>query len=405
MKRALLLLLAGCAAGERDRRLEDVAKDWCMTIRASQVIPVYPLTEDLVPGDVFLVSLTADEQHRLYREKGFLPFDVHLDRLDPKGTKAFYDHREEETVPTAAFPSYGFTISEGGGFNMALPIYGIPVGLSLMNAHAADGSISIAGAGTTGVDILSLEAQVREWALPRREYLARYESHYLRVVHRVYLARELDVALRSSGGFEAGASTPDLQAINATLPGVSLKVTAASAGTIALRQTFEEPLVIGYLGFDLPILYDGTLGPAFSTNAMLEERLPPAPAAALFRSAGLSALYDGLRRSTDADARFHREQLDALASLAPAVYDFTAYESVAGGGIKESPDVTPGRSVPGEGFRRVLTYRENLESTLRILPKQDARRDHGERLYEALNRALAGPPAIRSAVRYFYGGE
>jgi hypothetical protein len=28
-----------------------------MTIRASQVVPVYPLTEDLQPGEVFLVQL------------------------------------------------------------------------------------------------------------------------------------------------------------------------------------------------------------------------------------------------------------------------------------------------------------------------------------------------------------
>jgi len=56
----VLLLVGGCA--NKERQLEQVAKDWCLTIRASQVIPVYPMTEDLQPGDVFLVQRTVDEQ-------------------------------------------------------------------------------------------------------------------------------------------------------------------------------------------------------------------------------------------------------------------------------------------------------------------------------------------------------
>ena len=44
-----------------------------MTIRGSQVIPVYPLTEDIQPGDVFLVQLPIDQQQKLYQQNGFLP--------------------------------------------------------------------------------------------------------------------------------------------------------------------------------------------------------------------------------------------------------------------------------------------------------------------------------------------
>lgn len=43
--------LQGCSLLSRDpsieEELERVAKDWCMTIRASQVLCTYPLTEDL----------------------------------------------------------------------------------------------------------------------------------------------------------------------------------------------------------------------------------------------------------------------------------------------------------------------------------------------------------------------
>lgn len=74
-------LLGGCATTMRDEQLARVAKDWSLVIRASQVIPVYPLTEDLEPGDMFLVRRSIPRQHREYQSRGFLPMDLHLTRL------------------------------------------------------------------------------------------------------------------------------------------------------------------------------------------------------------------------------------------------------------------------------------------------------------------------------------
>ena len=73
-----VLLVTGCNSLPRskDQELEQVAKDWSMTIRASQVIPVYPLTEDLQPGDVFLVQVPVEQQQQVYKEKGFLDIFV-----------------------------------------------------------------------------------------------------------------------------------------------------------------------------------------------------------------------------------------------------------------------------------------------------------------------------------------
>jgi len=48
----LAWVCSGCASSET--QVQKAAKDWCMTIRGSQVIPVYPLTEDIQPGDIFL---------------------------------------------------------------------------------------------------------------------------------------------------------------------------------------------------------------------------------------------------------------------------------------------------------------------------------------------------------------
>jgi len=88
---AALVMLTGCAS--KKRQLEDVAKDWCMTIRASQVIPVYPLTQDIQPGDVFLVQLPVDKQQLQYENRGFLPLDNHVARLVPTNYGDFYAKR------------------------------------------------------------------------------------------------------------------------------------------------------------------------------------------------------------------------------------------------------------------------------------------------------------------------
>lgn len=91
ISRALFLLLAagmlsGCATQKMSgEQLARVAKDWSLSIRASQIIPVYPLTEDLQPGDVFLVQTPVEEQVKVYLAKGFLPLENLVTRLSPAG--------------------------------------------------------------------------------------------------------------------------------------------------------------------------------------------------------------------------------------------------------------------------------------------------------------------------------
>src|SRR5689334_25104221 len=85
------LLVTGCHTSKQ-YQLEHIAKDWCMTIRASQVIPVYPLTEDIQPGDIFLVQVPVDKQQQLYEANGFMALDNNLARLNPAGYDSFYDH-------------------------------------------------------------------------------------------------------------------------------------------------------------------------------------------------------------------------------------------------------------------------------------------------------------------------
>ena len=338
----------GCTTS-KEAQLEAVAKEWSMVIRASQVLPIYPLTEDIQPGDVFLVQMPIDQQHAIYQQRGFLPFDNHLWRLQPTGYKALYERSFEvgdpsatppttlpkrwmkpgtdkaiawAEAPQAGFPTYSFSVKRGAGFAAALPVQGVPIGLSLLGTDTADGSVTIDKARTYGVDTVTLYEQVTEWAAQKEGFLAHFAPHdgktnYLRVVTRVYLVGRLVVTLTdtSSRGAQASAGAPKavdifaavpegapqdhptitaerykegLKVLDATLagalaevndqvlPGATLKVVAASSRSITTSETFiDRPLVIGYLGFDVAILAGGRLGPPIPTHAVLEHGAVP----------------------------------------------------------------------------------------------------------------------------------
>lgn len=328
-----ILLVAGCGSS-RQAQLEEVAKDWCLTIRASQVIPVYPLTEDLEPGDVFLVTVSAQDQVEQYNGKGFLPLDQHVthlvglpisDRyLNRYGTVdgSVYPHVWQfptqlpegqkhgwTRAPGAAFPTYSFSVKRGFGFQLAIPVEGVPVGLSLMGTDSATGSIAIAEASTYGVELDDIEPRIQAWATnpDRKQELAQLRKSagraiFLRVVARVYLTARVNISLTNSMAFGAGASvgqapptfsTPldgkdaaenfkqtaevtsqALKSLNDLLKqstqfGGSLQVTLATTRNVSMNESFRRPLVIGYLGFDFPVFEDGSLGTPVATQNQL----------------------------------------------------------------------------------------------------------------------------------------
>ena len=337
--------LAGCGAYLKRNEMEKVAKDWALVIRASQVIPVYPLTEDLQPGDVFLVLTPIQKQADQYSNKGFLPLDQHMTRLSNIDYQGFYQksfgtdthsdtphhwqfpkeeeaRRNKETTsgttehlaatdwkkaPRAAFPTYAFSVKSGAGIQVAIPIQGIPIGLSLMKTDSATGAIAIADTYTYGIPFDQLVEKIRVWALNDhiKEMLGQLrektdEGIYLRVVNRVYLTGRVVVELyntegaagKVTGGQTQDISIPGLKendtvanytsglkalssAINASLPGGEIKLAWATNRSVALSETFDRPLVIGYMGFDFPILKYGDLGAPVATLDQLEGKNPP----------------------------------------------------------------------------------------------------------------------------------
>ncbi len=245
MSIALAALLAGCATQKMSGdQLARVAKDWSLSIRASQVIPVYPLTEDLQPGDVFLVQTPIDEQVKVYLDKGFLPMENLVTRLTLSGYPNFYrgwPHVMDDdtapprlwqfpspagaaadfsSAPLAAFPTYGFSVSRSEGLNVALPVQGVPIGLNLLDSASANGTISMKDAYTYALPARWTFDAIRSWSLANADYLKQFEPitetskdgksvaklFYLRVVNRVYLVKTVDIALFSNSGFGAGGS-------------------------------------------------------------------------------------------------------------------------------------------------------------------------------------------------------
>lgn len=342
----LILLLAGCTANPITE-LEKVAKNWSLTIRASQVIPVYPPSEDIQPGDVYLVQNTISEQVTQYEEDGFLPLDQQVTRLSRDksairefdyenyyGTSYFparYNDPSNNTrcaaigtsirAPRVAFPSYSFSVSRSSGLSLALPIQGIPVALGIMNASSANGTITLDDAYTYGLDSEHLYRAVSDWyfADPNRAGILKTYTKpavpptgtadtgpFLRVITRVYVARNVNVTLMNSDTTSVGGSadTPTslsmitlnsdgssdtlarnaenyasaMNAINTTLSGTdassttgaSFRIVDASSRSVSLEGQYECPIVIGYRGFDVKVFADGSLSapiPSFSTIA------------------------------------------------------------------------------------------------------------------------------------------
>src|SRR5215212_1147832 len=162
-----LFLCACSTTRSTSKQLSRVAKDWCLTIRASQVIPTYPLTEDLQVGDVFLVNTPLDQEIKQLESAGFLPLDNLIARVNTSGYNAFYNGAygvndtsvlprqwqfpnparttspvtDWANAPGAAFPSYTFQIKKGSGASLALPVQSVPIGLSLLHTASAYGTI------------------------------------------------------------------------------------------------------------------------------------------------------------------------------------------------------------------------------------------------------------------------
>ena len=374
----LFLALGGCSLFSQKQELaSDVAKNWCLTIRASQVIPVYPLTEDVRVGDLFIVERPIEDEVKLYQQNGFLPLTHQIGRVDLKGFDQFYpfgsygvtkdnhlptffqtkvaevgmvpekpstdkvadppkaNKQEEAThwaiAPRAKFPTYSFGVDRNSGFQAGLPIHGVPLALGVLGSQHAEASVSLDDAYTYGMEEPRLLKQVRDWVAdqkpnvllpysPRWEHAANLKEtlhyNYLRIITRVYFVGKVAVTVKDTSAVAAqadiGVVSKNLQllglggdgsknnanvltALNdgltgktssttqpsgtnlaptkgAPVAGGSVKFSNVTNSSVSIDETFDRPLVIGYLAIDLPIDYDGRLGTIpINTQLRLDE--------------------------------------------------------------------------------------------------------------------------------------
>lgn len=379
--RASLLVVAivatsgGCAERMRQQGLESVAGDWLSTIRASQVMPVYPPTEDLEPGDVFLVTVPIQEQHELFERDDYVPLDMLGPRLDVPvpGYDRFYDGRYWEgtfgspphprpgqagtdavMAPRVFFPDYSVDVAVGGRMDVGIPLRGVPVGLQLLGADSAVATVSLRDTYTYALPGDHLLGQLRAWAAqpPVRDMLgemaaAHEDVIYLRCVNRVFLARQVSVLVSTTTddaqGFTAGAATLEdvqsadeatayrssIDAVNAALatpadaadgagiqplggaPSASLVLRQRTSRTVELQEDLGQPLVIGYLGFDVPVLASGDIGPPVATRELV--RNPSQPSAR--PATGQRSVEERLLRVALIDFDDTVDDPDALAAI------------------------------------------------------------------------------------------
>ncbi len=252
---AATILISSCVVGEfanyishagsghferlnKQRILERSAKDWCLAIRANQIVPVYPLDEDVQVGDVMIVDTPVAQLKKKWNAKGYLPIEHRYGRFQPSGYSKYYSNgqygiskdsvlphlwqsprnpedwhsnpsalpmpipekkagesdadyakRKKEVIdralttnwplaPRAAFPVIGFNIRRGESFNGALPLKGVPIMLGALGARSVTGSIALTDVFTYGIDEPSIRDDLFNW-LEKSEATKDYLTAYL----------------------------------------------------------------------------------------------------------------------------------------------------------------------------------------------------------------------------------
>jgi len=222
--------LVSCAHKPPQKELERVAKDWSMTIRASQVMPIYPLEEDIRPGDVYLITNSIESEIESWNRRGFLPLVNRYARITIAADdyNAFFQNASGiapppsfDRHPKVAFPSYSFSVDRRGSLGLAIPLSSVPVALSMSGARSATGTVVLSDATTLGLPDMVMDACVQKWGAENRDVLEKRAKEtanplLLRAITRVFSVSKVSVSLafERAGGMalQAGAppATPEL---------------------------------------------------------------------------------------------------------------------------------------------------------------------------------------------------
>jgi hypothetical protein len=250
-----VVALAGCTANPQ-KQLERVAKDWSMTIRASQVMPIYPLEEDLRPGDLYLSTRTMDSEIETWNQRGFLPLVNRFARIQIpiSDYNKYFENAAGDTkppsfqrLPKAAFPSYSFEVDNRGSLGLALPLGSVPVALALAGAQSAMGSVVLKKATTQGLPDMEMDKLVDDWSRQNenKHFLALEATKHrrpliLRAITRVFSIGGADVSLTFqkaiSLGVDAGAAPAPPELLSASEEDFEKRISELQKNIATLKQ-------------------------------------------------------------------------------------------------------------------------------------------------------------------------
>ena len=313
-----------------------------------------------------------------------------------------------------------------------------------MNSGKASGTVTIADVYTFGLDSFRLERIVRSWALENRNLLRNYEPHngayhFLRIVSRVYVTGRVSVIIKNDEyrgaeaaagadrpinliGVKEGASSENyskaIEAINLIaekqLPGAKVKSATATSRSVTLSEEFRKPLVIGYVGFDMPILKGGRVGAPISTLAQLTGRheFQTTSNDIVYRLAALTHMNQALKSIPGDQANSIRAKLDTLENLLPKTYPFSLYTLKSPTEIQKDSTIVEGARIQDKGFQAVLNYIGYAESTVETLeghPQSDPQLDKDRKFARAalkqISDRLSGEQVLMEAIDFVFLGN
>ncbi len=317
---ALLLALAAASACRTAAAPQPDHASWNATLRASHILPIAPSSTDIIPGDIFLIHESIEAQRERWQDESRIALGPQVARLQSTNYLDFYadvlvddratglrlpaDWSQCEPAfgeaPGAAFPAINFALEHGLGLPIDAPLTAIPAGMDILRVRHATASVML-HAHTYGVDLVSLDAQVRAWAEDNREWLTsrapwavpvgstaastdndsepRYElkRSTLRVVARVFIASQATIVLQSTDPI-----TSEPQVLRKVQqPGGAIVIQSIAPRSITIGEQFDPPLMLGCFCIDMEIGFDGALGPSICTLDLL--RGDEVPRAALNR--------------------------------------------------------------------------------------------------------------------------
>ena len=156
-------------------------------------------------------------------------------------------------------------------------------------------------------------------------------------------------------------------------PGGSLRVTAAGARRISLQQTFDKPLVLGYLGFDVPIGYGGLLGYPIPTHTRIDKEFKISNDLSargkvymeILKRPAYIALKEKAKTQPNGKAAKIVAALDALADQIPP--QPLEYATARGSGLTVIQRVRQITTVGQRTYLDVLVYSGSLDRSVKVL--------------------------------------